>query len=186
MTLDELKQNWERIEVKADSLDESIRDIERKVNANKVSTIRDRVRRSTLRLGFLALVSPVVFVPLWTMSHTLLIAATVFFFIMASLDFILASRLADIDYCTMTTAQALQATIDAERLRQKFKVAGIIMAVPLLLLMGYTFYQTGEPIIMYGCLTGAVTGGIIGLMLNAHFNRLFKAMKKELDLNCEM
>ncbi|MCM1519968.1 MAG: hypothetical protein NC098_04205 [Lachnoclostridium sp.] len=181
MTIDEFKKSWSNIDVGTPATEETIARFEKRMRDREVSTMRDSLSRASLRLGLVAFVSPLLMVPFWSISPALVIVTWAFFWIMSMINFRFTYIFSHLDYCKLSAKEALSQTIKIEQMRNRSKVFGISLLIPLLCFMAYTFNKMGEPYIMVGCICGVVIGLAIGIAINYHFMTTFRAMKAELD-----
>lgn len=182
MTIDEFKKSWNNIDVGTPgTTDETIARFEKRLRDREVTTMRDSLSRASLRLGFVAFVAPLLMVPFYSLSPALVFVTWAFFWLMSAINLRFTYIFTHLDYCRLSAKEALSQTIKIERMRNRSKILGITLLIPLLCFMAYTFNKMGEPYIMVGCISGVIIGVAIGIAVNYHFITTFRAMKAELD-----
>lgn len=180
MTIDELKRTWNNIDARSTMPPASAEGIEQRVALHLVASTRDKLSTQFYRMAILCVVSPLLLIPLWTFSHTLVIAATCFFLIMAILQLILGVKTDRIDITRTTTARALDGTIRLESLRGAFRIVGMCLGLPVIAFLGWVLYEQHDLGLFIGFVAGVAVGAIIGLAKNARMARQIRLMKEEL------
>ncbi|MDE6859064.1 MAG: hypothetical protein K2J65_01470 [Duncaniella sp.] len=179
MNIDELKQNWNSMDFTAGGPMPDVRDLEKRVATSRVSTLRDRIYRLHIRLSILACLGIFTMVPFEKGEPWMALCAIAFFIIMMAMHASLAFWAHKLDYGRMTVKEALKSVYELEHKRNRNRVIAVVMAIPLLCYMGYTF-SNGEPGLLVGCIAGACLGALIGLMVNHRAVMTLREMKKEL------
>ncbi len=181
MTLDELKQSWNNIDLKLTEVDESVKNIERSVANNRTSAMRSRVRSGSVTMGVISLIVPFLFIPFYTMSPLLVVCSFLFFFFCSFTYFYFARSVVRCEYGSMPVTEALRRTIDLERQRERFRMARMVVGIPLICFMIGVLYVGDEPLVFVGAAIGAVIGTAIGLLINHRFASALRSMKRELE-----
>lgn len=181
MNIDELKQNWNSISLPPDAPMPEVRELENRVVSRNVSTLRDRIYRIHLRLGFLACLGNFTMIPFAKENPWMVAYAFLFFILMAVLHFSLALWVHKLDYSRMTVKEALESVYKLENRRNQNRIIGITMAIPLVICMIYTFAYGYDPAFLWGCVAGACIGAAIGLVINHKTVAMLREMKQELS-----
>lgn len=180
MNIDELKRNWNSLNLPADTPMPEVRDLEDKVATQRVTTLRDRIYRLHIRLSIVACVAILTMVPFAKDEPWLVAFATLFFVLMAALHAATAFWVHGLDYSRMTVKDALRSVYELERRRNRNRAIGVALAVPLICYMCYTFSNGAEPAFFFGCVSGACLGVLIGLIINHKAVMMLREMKREL------
>ncbi|MCM1255847.1 MAG: hypothetical protein NC221_06990 [Duncaniella sp.] len=179
MDIYELKRNWNNL-CSEGLPTPDVKEMENRVVSHRVTTLLQRMYKIHLRLGIVAAIGNFTMVP-FAKEHPLMVAcAFAFFILMAILHLSLAFRVKKLDYSTMTVKEALESVYKLESRRNRNRVIGISLALPLCCFMAYTFAHTYDPSILWGCLVGAVLGAIIGFIINHKASMMLREMKSQL------
>lgn len=181
MTLDELKQSWNNIDLKLTEVEDTAKRIERSVTSRRTSAMRSRIRSGSITLGIVSLLVPCLFIPFYTMSPYLVVFSFLFFFFCSFTYFYFARRVSDIEYGSMPVTEALRRTIDLERLRERLRTLRMVIGIPLICFLIGVLYSDDEPLVFVGAAIGAVIGTLIGCLINYRFASTLRSMKRELE-----
>ena len=80
----------------------------------------------------------------------------------------------------MSIKEALVATTKVEETRQKVKLLGWILGLPLILILFDVFNEIGHPEVIYGGFAGIVIGGVIGYFIERKTRRLIRELRQTL------
>ncbi|MDE6416172.1 MAG: hypothetical protein K2K68_04000, partial [Duncaniella sp.] len=156
MTIDELKRTWNNIDPGSAMPESSAEGIEQRVALHLVASTRDKLSSQFYRLAILCALSPLLLIPLWTFSHSLVIITTCFFLIMGALDLILGLKTDRIDITRTTAASALRRTVSLESLRSTFRYVGMCLGLPVIVFLGYVLYEQNDTKLLIGFAAGVV------------------------------
>lgn len=179
MTIDELRSQWQTATLTADP--HTAHETERRVMSRKADTLRGRYYRLCLRMAALSACGIGGMIPFAHTAPVLTLLAICFFVIMACLKVWQAIEVRKIDLGAMNVRQCISAVCRLERMRVIQRVAGMTMAIPLLIYMVTVFAEAYGPFIVYGCAAGIVIGLSIGLIINRSATTLLRRMKEEMD-----
>lgn len=181
MNIDELKKNWNTIGFTPAVPTPEVRELENRVASQRVSTLRDRIYRLYLRLGFVGCFAVLTLIPFAKENPWMVVYGAAFFIIMAVMHFSLACWVHNLDYSRMTVKEALESVYKLEMRRSQHRIIGITLAVPLVCYMIYTFAYGYDPAFLWGCVAGACLGAGIGLVINHRAVTMLKEMKREIS-----
>ena len=85
-----------------------------------------------------------------------------------------------IDMSTMTIKEALTAATNVDIVRRRMKILGWVLAMPLLVILFYAFYEVGRDEIIYGAWVGLVIGAICGGIYERNTRQLIRQMRQTL------
>ena len=183
MNIDELKQSWNTIDARLESLENSARDMERRVTANRVATSRDRLKAIARNMAIICFLAPLTCVPVWRMAPLLTVVICVFFIVMGVLQVHSYVTIDSVHLSNLTVTDALKSVYSLERMRHNKRMIGMVLGIPIVAAMLYTFYSWNDLYLFYGACCGTVIGTVIGLMINRRNVELLKAMRRELESN---
>lgn len=179
MNIDELKQNWNALNLPDNAAIPGTSELESKVANRRVTTLRDKMYHLHVTLCVVACFATLTMVPFAKDNPWLMVSAVAFFILMAALHLSLAIWIRNLDYSRMTVKAAIQSVYEFERRRNLYRVIGICLAVSLIGYMVYVF--AGEdPALLGGCVCGAIIGILVGLMINHRSVTLLREMRREL------
>ena len=181
MTLDELKQNWNNIDLKLTEVEDTARSVERSVATNRTSAMRSRIRSGSIIMGIISLLVPFLFIPFYTMSPYLVVFAFLFFLFCSFTYFYFARSVGNCEYGSMPVTEALRRTIDLERLRERLRTIRMVIGIPLICFFIGMLYSDDEPLVFVGAAIGAVIGTLIGCLINYRFASTLRSMKRDLE-----
>ena len=72
------------------------------------------------------------------------------------------------------------ATVKVEEMRQRVKLLGWILGLPLILIMFDVFKEMGHPEVIYGACAGLVIGGVVGYLVERKTRRLIRELRQTL------
>lgn len=181
MNIEDLRRSWNTLDTRVDELEESTRELERRITANRVTTSRDKLKTIARNMAITCFAAIMTSFPLWKMSSTMVLILCVFFLVMGGIQVHTYLTTDAINLSRMTVAEALKSVYDLEKMRWRKRALGMITGIPLLLYMLYFFHSIDEPVIFYGGCTGVAVGATIGLIINHRNVELLKEMRRELE-----
>ena len=181
MNIEDLRRSWNTLDNRVDELEESTRELERRITANRITTSRDKLKTIARNLAIACFAAIMTSFPLWKMSSTMVLILCVFFLVMGGIQVHTYLMTDAVNLSRMTVAEALKSVYDLEKMRWRKRAFGMITGIPLLLYMLYFFHSIDEPVIFYGGCTGVAVGATIGLIINHRNVELLKEMRRELE-----
>ena len=181
MNIEDLRRSWNTLDNRVDELEESTRELERRITANRITTSRDKLKTIARNLAIACFAAIMTSFPLWKMSSTMVLILCVFFLVMGGIQVHTYLMTDAVNLSRMTVAEALKSVYELEQMRWRKRAFGMITGIPLLLYMLYFFHSIDEPVIFYGGCTGVAIGATIGLIINHRNVELLKEMKRELE-----
>lgn len=180
MDIDQLKHKWNDIELPDSAAERRVKEMERRVSANKVPTLRDKLYRLFIRMVAVSFFGILTLVPFTSDSPGLVIAASAFFVVMGLANFYQALAVRRIDIGHISVREALEKVYKVEKRKMLSRTFGITCAIPLLFFMVMTFSDIYGSWALYGCMVGIMIGGCLGLLINHHATMLLQEMKSQL------
>lgn len=181
MNIEDLRRSWNTLDNRVDELEESTRELERRITANRITTSRDKLKTIARNLAIACFAAIMTSFPLWKMSSTMVLILCVFFLVMGGIQVHTYLMTDAVNLSRMTVAEALKSVYELEQMRWRKRAFGMITGIPLLLYMLYFFHSIDEPVIFYGGCTGVAIGATIGIIINHRNVELLKEMKRELE-----
>lgn len=181
MNIEDLRRSWNTLDTRVDELEESTRELERRITANRVTTSRDKLKTIARNMAIACFAAIMTSFPLWKMSSTMVLLLCVFFLVMGGIQVHTYLMTDAVNLSRMTVAEALKSVYELEQMRWRKRAFGMLTGIPLLLYMLYFFHSIDEPVIFYGGCTGVAIGATIGLIINHRNVELLKQMRRELE-----
>ena len=184
MELDELKKQWQQIELRIDKVEEANHRLTERLKKNKATNAKQRL---TTQFGvklLFCIISPlwmVLFASQVEVRTELYISYMVFFVIMAISMAYVWNKLRTMNYMKMSIKEALIAVYDMERLYRRVGWVGIITGAPLIVFMLMEIHKLEIPEAVYGAWVGLIVGAIVGLISKIRYRRLLKEMRQALE-----
>ncbi len=180
MNIDELKSNWNSMDVPPAYHGENVREILSRVESGRVSTLRDRLSGISRGLMAMCMAGLIIMIPYFSATPTLAFFAVCFFVFLGAMHFRMYKKIRRLNFSQMTVKEAMTAVciIDRDRMRQR--AIGIALAIPLAFSMCLTFWNEYGDYTLYGCIAGAVIGLTIGLTINRRAVAIIREMKQQL------
>lgn len=182
MELEDLKQSWKQMDERLSTLDIENKELTRQVMNQKISTVRDKLKRKFMLGLAIVLMLPSMIhlnerVIGNSFSNFTWIALSILFITMAIRQIVWLRDLRGIDCLTQTVQEACVAEV---RLRKHIKVGvgiGLLLVTPFFISFFLDLQQWGNVYVLTGASCGAVVGGVFG------FFKLRKLMKDVDRLN---
>lgn len=183
MNIDELKNNWNSLTLPPDYTlgDEHEREICRRVESGRVTTLRDRLGRISLRLSLLCAGGILIMVPYLHETFLLAILSICFFVFMSVTHYIMYRRVCRINFYDMTVKDAIIAVSNINRDRIRQRAVGMALGIPLVCYMIFTFTSVFGHYHLYGCIAGAIVGVIIGLIINHRATMILRELRLQFE-----
>lgn len=128
---------------------------------------------AVLTMPFMCL-NPVIELPLWAGAYM-----SVYFVVMCLLSFKVYYAVKDINIGMLSVRECLNAVFRVKKLRFQGRVAGAILAIPLLAYLLSYFYHI-DRIMFIGAVSGAVFGLIVGIFADMRIRRHLREMSRYL------
>lgn len=183
MDIDELKKQWESMELRIDQLEKDNKRLLSRISNDKVRGVRKKLQTRYFVLIVLCVVSPVWMLLLNEMYYIdieILIIYTFFFVVMTVVNSYIYNLIGKVDCSSMTIKEALMAVTKVEETRRRGQLLGWILAVPLVIILFRVFSEMGHPEVLYGASVGLVIGGIYGYIFDRKTRRLIKELRQTL------
>lgn len=184
MELDELKKQWQQIELRIDKVEEANHRLAEKLKKNKATNAKQRLSRQFGMKLLICVVSPlwmILFASQVEVRTELFISYMVFFVIMTIAMAYVWNKLRTMNYMKMSIKEALIAVYDMERLYRLVGWIGIITGAPLIVFMMLEIYKLEISEVIYGAWAGLIVGTIVGLISKMRNRRLLKEMRQALE-----
>ena len=123
---------------------------------------------------------PVLMNELYQVDVEVSIVYAFFFLVMALANYYMYRLIGKVDCSVMSIKEALVATTKVEDTRQKVKLLGWILGLPLIIIMFDVFKEMGHPEIIYGACVGLVIGGVVGYLVERKTRRLIRELRQTL------
>lgn len=184
MNIDELKRQWKSMELRIGQLEKDNKQLLSRISGDRMKGVRGK-----LMARYRAIIMVCIFSPLWivlmdktlNLDDEIIIIYTFFFLVMALANYYMYKLIAKIDCYKMSIKEALVATTKVEDTRQKVKLLGWILAVPLVIILFRVFSEMGHPEVIYGACGGIVIGGLIGYFVERKTRRLIRELRQTLS-----
>ena len=183
MDLDGLKSQWKSMELRINQLEKDNKSLEMRITRDHMKGVREK-----LMARYRAIIMVCIFSPIWMLMMNELYQVDVevsivyafFFLVMALANYYMYQLIGKVDCSRMSIKEALVATTKVEETRQKVKLLGWILGLPLIIIMFDVFKEMGHPEIIYGACVGLVIGGVIGYFIERKTRRLIRELRKTL------
>lgn len=183
MDIDQIKEQWKRIDTRTDLVDQLNHDILSCKRYKRRLSLTDKLRRRYLFSLIVCCVAPLLMLPL---SHfidiplPLFIAYPAFFVVMGVLNLILYLKLGRISVTDLSVKDALVKATRFSVLRRRIECLGVLMALPLVVYLMWIFRLAGNEGLYYGGWIGAALGVAVGLAIEIRTSRDIRRLKDEL------
>ena len=190
MEFDDLKAKWRELDGRLADTDRKTDLLAAEVAAGKITPAKERVARETKRGIFLLIILPALCAGIFRHGETKPGVAVIVFFalfigVMLVRQVVLLRMLAQIDPGVQSVRETCAAVL---RFRTAFLAGvgvGVVLAVPLLVLLGVFMGSQGSPYMLYGFLAGLIVGIPIGvrifLRMIGDINRMRTALRDVAD-----
>lgn len=183
MDLDGLKSQWKSMELRINQLEKDNKSLEMRITRDRMKGVREK-----LMARYRAIIMVCIFSPIWMLMMNELyqvdvevsIVYTFFFLVMALANYYMHRIIGKVDCSTMSIKEALMATVKVEETRQRVKLLGWILGLPLILIMFDVFKEMGHPEVIYGACAGLVIGGVVGYFIERKTGRLIRELRQTL------
>lgn len=184
MDIDELKKQWNAMELRIDRLEKENNRLMTNITNNRIVGLRGRLLARYRMMIILCVVSPawIFFMDsLCDVSNFVKVCYVLFFVVMVITNGYVYHLIRKVDYIEMTIKDALVAATNVEIARRRMKIIGWILAVPLLAMLFSTFYEIGREELIYGAWIGLIVGFISGAIYEVNTRRLIRQMRQTLS-----
>lgn len=189
MDLDDLKDKWQKLEVRADRLEEDNRRLAAELARGRVQSVKTKLVRH-YRIAFYQCFMLPVFAP--TLVVVLDFAPWVawvygiFGLVMAVLNGLFARSIEKTDIISLPVAEALKEAIRMRTRHRRLRTAGIIMCIVVISSMfGQVIGVDDGSFFFDGMVSGMIIGLVIGIPLGLvkefRARRLIRRMREELE-----
>ena len=183
MDLDGLKSQWKSMELRINQLEKDNKSLEMRITRDRMKGVREK-----LMARYRAIIMVCIFSPIWMLMMNELyqvdvevsIVYTFFFLVMALANYYMCRLIGKVECSTMSIKDALMATLKVEETRQRVKLLGWILGLPLILIMFDVFKEMGHPEVIYGACAGLVIGGVVGYFIERKTGRLIRELRQTL------
>lgn len=183
MDIDELKSQWKSMELRIDHLEKDNKQLLSRISGDRMKGVRGKLMARYRSIIMVCVLSPswvVLMDKIWNLDNEILIIYTFFFVVMALANYYMYRLIGKVDCSVMSIKEALVATAKVEDTRQKVKLLGWILAVPLMIIMFDVFEEMGHPEVIYGACAGLIMGGVVGYFVERKTRRLIRELRQTL------
>ena len=183
MDIDELKSQWKSMELRIDHLEKDNKQLLSRISGDRMKRVRGKLMARYRSIIMVCVLSPswvVLMDKIWNLDNEILIIYTFFFVVMALANYYMYRLIGKVDCSVMSIKEALVATAKVEDTRQKVKLLGWILAVPLMIIMFDVFEEMGHPEVIYGACAGLIMGGVVGYFVERKTRRLIRELRQTL------
>lgn len=183
MDIDELKRQWQSMELRVEQLEGDNRRLQSRIIGDRFTGLRGKLLTRYRVMIAVCVISPVWLLlidDIFEVGTLINICYASFFIITAVCNWRVYSLLRKIDYTSMTVKEVLTATTNMEIMRHRMKRLSWVLAIPLLVMLFYTFYATGNNGLIYGAWVGLALGGIVGTIIDRKTRRIIRSMRQTL------
>lgn len=183
MDIDELKSQWKSMELRIDHLKKDNKQLLSRISGDRMKGVRGKLMARYRSIIMVCVLSPswvVLMDKIWNLDNEILIIYTFFFVVMALANYYMYRLIGKVDCSVMSIKEALVATAKVEDTRQKVKLLGWILAVPLMIIMFDVFEEMGHSEVIYGACAGLIIGGVVGYFVERKTRRLIRELRQTL------
>ena len=166
--IEQMRKNWRRLSIEAPAFGGAPESPHRFPLSEKQRILNRFLMIAGAGLIFmiymLTIVKHISF-PTW-----LVISYEVFMSLAVALDLYMYIKLKKVDFTPMSTVNAIAFIRHFVKLRNNCKIFLIILAVPLIAMILWVFYDAGD----HNCVIGGIVGGIIGALIGLYIDRKFR------------
>ncbi len=184
MELEDMKKSWNELTNKRIEALESQNDaLIDKLRKQRATTLKDKLERRFRILTAVCLLAPTLINHSFFQAEEFAVIGwyfPLFFLIMATLQARTWWLFSRIDYTRMTIKEAVKSVYETERWIRHHQLIGIGLALPLLVLLFYQFYQMQIFEAIYGAWVGLMIGGCVGWRIQRNIKRDLQHIKEEL------
>lgn len=178
MDIDDLRKQWHTMDVP----DTDIRDMEREVSSGRgIPTLRDRLVRISRRRAVVCLAGALCLVPPLVPDYPVMaVMIGIFFVVMGVMHLVQLRCLRRLDISNVTVSEAAREVLRIETFRQRRRILGGIMAVPLTVYIIFTVTLDYGMVMLPACALGLIAGCAVAVSINRRATRLLNEIKSEL------
>ena len=184
MDIDDLKLQWKSMELRINQLEKDNKSLEMRITRDRMKGVRGKLMARYRSLIVVCMLSPSWILLIDRMyphlDNEVAIVYTFFFVVMALANYYMYRLIGKVDCSVMSIKEALVATTKVEETRQKVKLLGWILGLPLILILFDVFNEIGHPEVIYGGFAGIVIGGVIGYFIERKTRRLIRELRQTL------
>ena len=183
MDIDELKSQWKSMELHINRLEKENKQLLSRISGDRMKGVRGKLMARYRSIIVVCVLSPswiILMDRMLCLDDEIFIVYTFFFLVMALANYYMYRLIAKIDCSVMSIKEALMATTKVEETRQKVKLLGWILGLPLIIIMFDVFKEMGHPEIIYGACVGLVIGGVVGYFVERKTRRLVRELRQAL------
>ena len=184
MDIDELKSQWKSMELRINQLEKDNKSLEMRITRDRMKGVRGKLMARYRSLIVVCMLSPSWVVLMDKMyphlDNEVAIVYTFFFVVMALANYYMCRLIGKVDCSVMSIKEALMAVTKVEETRQRVKLLGWILGVPLVLILFDVFKEIGHPEVIYGGFVGLVIGGVVGYFIERKTRRLIRELRQTL------
>lgn len=189
--IEDLKQQWRKMNVPSDGLDRVNRRIGNRLSSGRVTSLQDRLARRIRRvrwLGlFVVLYSPVIYYTL-PVSLTACIIYALFGALMTVLHQLLADYISERPLVELPVAEAIRRAVKIKVYQQQMRAVGICFGAVVIVSLTMCIVHTGQDDMLLGAVIGIILGLCIGIprcLRNARLaRRLVESLSSGDDTEC--
>ncbi len=183
MDIDEMKRQWQLMELRVEQLEENNRRLQSRIVGDRFTSLRGKLLIRYRVMIVVCVISPVWLLlidDIFEVGALVNICYASFFAITAVCNWRVFSLLRKLDYTSMTVKEVLMAATNMEIVRHRMKRLSWVLAIPLLVMLFCSFYATGNNGLIYGAWVGLALGGIVGTIIDRKTRRLISSMRQTL------
>ncbi len=184
MDIEEMKRNWQQMELRMDKIEEENQKLIARLKKNKAMGAKQRLMVSYFRMAIICIVSPVWIFLLEQEAYVgkiLEIYYVLFFVALSAVNFYIWYFMKLNDYKTMSVKDALIKSYEIELLCKRGKLVGYILGLPLIVLLMCALYKAGIIEAFTGGCVGLIIGGAIGSIVNLKNKKMLREMRLALE-----
>lgn len=182
MDIEELKQAWQRTQLRLDTLDADNRRIAHQLAAGRATTAQQWLVRYYRRSFVFSLFLPVLSIVLYEVGYPAWMAAiyALFGFVMAAVNISFSRYIAAVDYMSLPMVTALSEAIKIRRRQQTIRTCSFAGALGVCMSIFFCMMDMGNSYVLEGGAIGLVVGVVVGILKHRRVNSYVRAMESEL------
>lgn len=184
MDIDDLRSQWKSMELRINQLEKDNKLLEMRITRDRMKGVRGKLMARYRSLIVVCMLSPSWILLIDRMyphlDNEVAIVYTFFFVVMALANYYMYRLIGKVDCSVMSIKEALIATTKVEDTRQKVKLLGWILGVPLIIIMFDVFKEMGHPEVLYGAYVGILIGASVGYLVERKTRRLIRELRQTL------
>lgn len=181
--LESLRHSWQNMRIEIDRLSEQNRRLTKRIVNNQAKSVKDSLLRNYRILCIIGIiytpVMPCICVQLLHTDTFVTVMMSLFFPLAVILNGMVYLKTRAIDPASLSMKEMLITFTNLKILRSRCRVAGYIIALPMLIGMLHYMYLIDNAMFYGGC-AGGVIGAIIGIRLDIRMSREIRAMRRSL------